>query len=319
MNEDYVKTGEDKKFEYYRNDSEVLSDDGEAERYEEILAKKDEFNVKINDKNLKIKKRSINKIMILSDSQPEEQILFSHYKTVEHDKSSDKLKAQELLKENLKQKEEPNPNPIQNTIPNKSEKEDDNSASFPYTKIGEPLSENKENSNNVAINVNIPTTNFDNKNDNENMMFKKTEKTDDLLVVGLPPEAVKLKWFYLLLVICGIVDVIYFFYVLIAIKFNFYALIIMFFGLLNILTGLFGFNKINHKIYDNILLMILTLVCAALSLVEIILFLITTSHIIFGLIANLINIIFATLCIIFTLRLKKKENESKLSQMQQLL
>ena len=318
MNEDYVKTGEDKKFEYYRNDSEVLSDDEEAERYEEILGKKNEFNVKINDKDIKIKKRTVNRIMILSDSQPEEQILFSHYKTVEHDKSNDKLKAQELLKENLKQKE-PNPEPIQNPIPNKSEKEDDNSASFPYTKINEPLTENKENSNNVAINVNIPSTNFDNKNDNENMMFKKTEKTDDLLVVGLPPEAVKLKWFYLLLVICGIVDAIYSLYVLIAIGFNFFPLMIIVFGFLNILTGIFGFNKINHKIYDNMLLMILTLACVVLSLVKIILFLITKNHFIFGLIANLINLIFATLCIIFTLTLKKKENESKLSQMQQLL
>ena len=90
-----VKTGEDKKFEYYRNDSEVLSDDEEAERYEEILGKKNEFNVKINDKDIKIKKRTVNRIMILSDSQPEEQILFSHYKTVESDKSksNDKKKT----------------------------------------------------------------------------------------------------------------------------------------------------------------------------------------------------------------------------------
>ena len=75
MKEDFVKTGEDKNFEYYRNDSEVLSDDDEAEAYEAILKKKKEFNVKIDDKDLKIKKRTVNRIMILSDSQPEEQIL----------------------------------------------------------------------------------------------------------------------------------------------------------------------------------------------------------------------------------------------------
>ena len=40
MKEDFVKTGEDKNFEYYRNDSEVLSDDDEAEAYEAILKKK---------------------------------------------------------------------------------------------------------------------------------------------------------------------------------------------------------------------------------------------------------------------------------------
>ena len=46
--EEYVKTGEDKNYEYYRNDSEVLSGDGEEEPYEEIINKRDEFNVKIN-------------------------------------------------------------------------------------------------------------------------------------------------------------------------------------------------------------------------------------------------------------------------------
>ena len=85
-NDEYVKTGVDKKFEYYRNDSEVLSDDGEAEAYDEILNKKEELNIKINDKEIKIKKRSVDKIMILSDSEPGEQILFSHYKTVEQKK-----------------------------------------------------------------------------------------------------------------------------------------------------------------------------------------------------------------------------------------
>ena len=52
----YVKTDEDKNFEFYRNDSEILSGDGEAEPYEEIFNNRGEFNVKINDKELKIKK-----------------------------------------------------------------------------------------------------------------------------------------------------------------------------------------------------------------------------------------------------------------------
>ena len=316
MKEDYVKTGEDKNFEYYRNDSEVLSDDGEAELYEEILGKKDEFNVKINGTELKIKKRTVNRIMILSDSQPEEQILFSHYKTVESDKTHDKKKAQDLLKENLKPKE---PNPTPNQITNNSQKETNNSSLFPYTKISEPLSESKENTNNVAMKVNVPSNN---QNDKENLRFKKTENIDDLLLVGLPPEAIKLKWFYLLLLICGIVDAVYFFYFLIKYQFSFITFVIMIFGCLNILTGIVGFNKINNKQYDSLLLLIFTFACAILAITKIISFLFSSTigtHFIFGLIVNTINLIFAVLCILFTIKLKKKENETKLSQMQQLL
>ena len=89
--EDYIKTGEDKNYEYYRGDSEVNSDDGDEEEYMQILNKRNEFNVKIKHIELKIKKRSLNKIMILSNSEPEEQILFSLYKTISKD-SKDKLK-----------------------------------------------------------------------------------------------------------------------------------------------------------------------------------------------------------------------------------
>ena len=114
MEPKYIKTGEDNKYEYYRNDSEVLSDNGEEEIYEAILNTKDKFNVKINNKEIIIKKRTVNRIMILSDSQPEEQILFSHYKTVEHNKSNDKIKTQVLLNENLNpknQNEQPHSKP----------------------------------------------------------------------------------------------------------------------------------------------------------------------------------------------------------------
>ena len=64
--EDYIKTGEDKNYEYYRGDSEVNSDDGDEEEYMQILNKR-------------------------NDSEPEEQILFSLYKTISKD-SKDKLK-----------------------------------------------------------------------------------------------------------------------------------------------------------------------------------------------------------------------------------
>ena len=310
MEQQYIKTGEDKNFEYYRNDSEVLSGDGEEEIYEEILKKKEEFTVKINNKELKIKKRTMNRIMILSDSQPEEQILFSHYKTVEKNQSKDKIKTQAISNANKKSenKENININPVQPLVS--------------YKKLDQPLSE--KNNNSVAISINIPSISEskNDSNDSGNLMFKKTENSDNLLIVSLPPKAVKIKWFYLLLVLCGIINVIYFIYCCIRIKFLFNIFLIMIFGLLHVLTGFIGHNKINNKIYNDNKLFILTILSAVLPIVNIILILVnnaTKAHIFFGLVINIISIVLAILCIVFTEQLKKEDNITKISQMEKLL
>ena len=313
MEQPYVKTGEDKQFEYYRNDSEVLSGDGTEEAYEEIINSKEQFIVKINNKQLTIKKRTLNKIMILSDSQPEEQILFSHYKTVENRNSIENLKKDLLSNDDITSQK-------QNNTQNVKQPNDDPLIS--YKKIDEPLSNN----NNVAVNVNIPTINSNNtsntSNDTDNIMFKKTENSKNLLQVGLPPKAVKIKWFYLILVLCGIVDSIYFFYCLFSIGFYFNTLLIMIFGLIIIFTGILGYNKINKKIYDDKILNLLTILCLILPIVNFILILInsmTSGHFIFGLIISILTISFAVLCILFTSQLKKDEECLKINQMEKLL
>ena len=94
--EEYKKTGEDKNYEYYRSDSEVNSDDGDDDTYIKILNKRDEFNIKISNKEIKIKKRSLNKIMILSKSEPEEQVLFSLYKTISKE-SNENIKFKKAI------------------------------------------------------------------------------------------------------------------------------------------------------------------------------------------------------------------------------
>ena len=313
MEPTYVKTGEDKQFEYYRNDSEVLSGDGTEEAYEEILNTKEEFIVKINNKQLTIKKRTLNKIMILSDSQPEEQILFSHYKTVENRNSVENLKKDLLSNDDITSQK-------QNNAQNVKKQNDDPLMS--YKKIDEPLSNN----NNVAVNINIPTINSNNtsntSNDTDNIMFKKTENSKNLLQIGLPPKAVKIKWFYLILVLCGIADSIYFFYCLFGLGFYFNTLLIMIFGLIIIFTGFLGYNKINKKIYDDKLLNLLTVLCLILPIVNFILILInsiTSGHFIFGLIISILTISFAVLCILFTSQLKKDEECLKINQMERLL
>ena len=303
---DYVKTGEDKNYEYYRNDSEVLSGDGEEEPYEEILNNREEFNVKINDKELTIKKRTLNRIMILSDCQPEEQILFSHYKTVKHENSSEQIKTKPAALDNMRAN---NPTNLESLR---------NAEAVPYLGINQPLSDNNAN---VLIQLNTPNiSSTSNSNGNDNILFKKTQKSDDLVNVGLPPEAVKIKWFYLLLVLCGMADLIHSIISIFG-GFNFIYILNLILGMVLIFTGLTGYTKINKKIYNDQFLKFLTIACAALPIIVYLANLIggISSFLIFGIIINIITIAFAVLCLILTANLKKSQDSIKISQMEQLL
>ena len=344
--EDYVKTGEDKNFEYYRNDSEVLSGDGEEEPYEEIINKKEDFNVKVDGKELKIKKGTLYKIMILSKCQPEEHILFSLYKTVKNPDSQDKNKTQDNSNENI------NPN-ISNDLdslrgakaitfphnatsenekngePKNEEKENNepNTNNNINEKINDPLSSqmyvtgnknNNSNEPNQNVNViNIPTNEG---SDNEGITFKKNDNNENVLV-GLPPQAVRAKWFYLLLCLVGIGYIILF--VIGLIKGNLITFYLSIIGLFLILTGLFGFNKINKKIYDDNILKIFTYICLIFGVLDsilVILSIIARPFFIVSLILGILTILFSILCIIWTKQLKKAEEETiKMKQMEKLV
>jgi hypothetical protein len=301
-NNDYIKTGEDKNYEYYRNDSEVLSGDGEEEPYEEILNNREEFNVKINDKDLTIKKRTLNRIMILSDCQPEEQILFSHYKTVKHENSSNQIKTKPVELDNIRAN---NPTNLEGLK---------NAEAVPYLGINEPLSDNNAN---LLVNLNTPNIKPES---NDNILFKKTQKSDDLVNVGLPPQAVKIKWFYLLLVLCGMVDLIHSIIGIIG-GFNIIYILNIILAIVLIFTGLNGFKKINKKIYNDQFLKFLTIACIVLPVVVFLANVIggIPSYFIFGLIINIITVAFAVLCLILTANLKKTQDSIKISQMEQLL
>jgi len=361
--EDYVKTGEDKKFEYYRNDSEVLSGDGEEEPYEEILSKRDDFIIKVGDIEIIIKKRSLNKIMILSDSEPEEQILFSLYKTVKQDQSQDKIKIQPNYSDSLRPK---NPDDLDSlrgskavAFPNMTSPENqDNNEEYKIDNdnkpkndevehqiIGQGLSKPPEIENNqVTINISDPlseqmvVSNNSNPNTNENVInipsqegsdnedvtFKKTDNMDNIAILTLPPQAVRAKWFYLLLSLVGIAYVVLFIVGLVsdAIGFMFNIFCIFIIGAFLIFTGIFGFMKINQRIYDNSILKIFTIICAVLGIIGAILLLLdvaTKPLFIVGLIFGLLAIAFSVLCIIWTLQLKNAAESNKQKQMELLV
>ena len=312
--EDYKKTGEDKNYEYYRGDSEVDSDDGDDETYLKILNKRNEFNVKILNKDVKLSKRSLTKIMILSSSEPEEQVLFSLYKTIP--KNS---------KENLKLKEENKQ--IQN---NEIILNEDNNNKINIIS-NDPLSTPLGSSNNtqsilIQTNnvINIPNNNeIDTNTDNEELAFRNNN-LDNVVVVGLPPEALKTKWFYLLLALVGICYIIIFligiFNKEVGLSLNIFSLFLI--GIVIFFTGSFGFVKINKRIYDNIPLFILTFVSMFAGIVGAILVKInetTERYFLICLIFGIISAVFSLICILWMNKLRKNILINKSKKLERLM
>lgn len=314
--EDYKKTGEDKNYEYYRGDSEVDSDDGDDETYLKILNKRNEFNVKIFDKEVKLSKRSLTKIMILSSSEPEEQVLFSLYKTIP--KNS---------KENLKLKEENKQINNNEIILNEDNNNKINIIS--NDPLSTPLGSSNNNTQSILIQtnnvINIPYNNneIDTNTDNEEIAFRNNN-LDNVVVVGLPPEALKTKWFYLLLALVGICYIIIFligiFNKEVGLSLNIFSLFLI--GIVIFFTGSFGFVKINKRIYDNIPLFILTFVSMFAGIVGAILVKInetTERYFLICLIFGIISAVFSLICILWMNKLRKNILINKSKKLERLM
>ena len=314
--EDYKKTGEDKNYEYYRGDSEVDSDDGDDETYLKILNKRNEFNVKILNKDVKLSKRSLTKIMILSSSEPEEQVLFSLYKTIP--KNS---------KENLKLKEENKQ--IQNNEIILNEDNNNKINIISNDPLSTPLGSSNNNTQSILIQtnnvINIPNNNneTDTNTDNEELAFRNNN-LDNVVVVGLPPEALKTKWFYLLLALVGICYIIIFligiFNKEVGLSLNIFSLFLI--GIVIFFTGSFGFVKINKRIYDNIPLFILTFVSMFAGIVGAILVKInetTERYFLICLIFGIISAVFSLICILWMNKLRKNILINKSKKLERLM
>jgi uncharacterized membrane protein len=358
--EDYVKTGEDKQFEYYRNDSEVLSGDGEEEPYEELYNQKENFNVKVSDQEITIKKRTVDKIMILSDSQPTEQILFSLYKTVNKGESQDQIKTQLNSTERIRpnnpndldslrgseavafpnmaspdndinninaptngeNKEEAEPQPIISggAILRSSPPQENEKTQFTVN-TGTPLSgemmvigtgDNPNGNSNV---LNVPSSEG---SDNEEGAFKKEANINNLNV-GLPPQAVKTKWFYLLLALVGIAELVLF---IISLLSGVGIFLLFLVGAVLLFTGIFGFMKINNKIYNDKILYICTIASMVMGILGIFFALMSPAgagFFVIALILGCLSAVFSVFCIIWTKQLKSEEDNNKQKQMELLV
>ena len=268
--------------------------DGTEETYEKILLKRKEFTIKINNKQIIIKKCTLDKIMILSDSQQEKQILFTHYKTLENENQNhiDNLNNNLISNYIMKSKKQ------------NSEKIEDSLISF--NNVNKPL---LSNNNNNLVKKNSPV--IEEENGIDNLMCIKTEIFDDNMKYGLPSQAISTKWIYLLLALFGVVYVIYFFYCLFQPKLFKISFLILIFGFIISFTGLYGKNKVGHKIYDNQLLKYLTLLCIFLPVINFVLIVLISGNNFwfwFGLTVCFLTIDSAFLCYYFTNQLSKYED-----------
>ena len=325
---DYKKTGEDKNYEYYSNVSEVESEEGDEEIYIKILNKRNVFSVKILNKEIKIKKISLNKIMILSESQPEEQVLFSLYKTIS--KNSDEIKKLKNMQDNnninfikndITIKGNSDNNLINSNINNKSDNinknniknisDDPLSGDTPFRKNNDNTSDNNQ----LIINndvINIPNNNNTNidEDDKEELAFKKDLNLDAEVLVGLPPEALKIKWFYLLLTIIGIAYIIIFLVGIFnsEVGLNLFIFSLFLIGVEIFITGALGFVKINKRIFNNIAVIILTFIALFAGIVGAIIVNLnekTERYFNISLIFGIISFCFSLLCLFWTNKLRK--------------
>ena len=304
--ETYKKTGDNKNYEFIRND---LDDD---EIYIKILNKRNEFNVKIANKEVKINKKSVNKIMILSNSEPEEQILFSLYKTISKN-SMDNLKL----------------NSSNNLLVNIQENKIDLISDDPLSdKTNISFENNESQTGLIQTNsiINIPNNNnIDTNSDNEKVAFGKPESNSNgNIIVGLPSEAIKTKWLYLLLAILGIG------YIIISIvgflnkeiDFNINILSLFLFGLFIFFAGVFGCVQINKRIYDSIFLFIFTFITLFAGIVASVLIKINKKTekyfiicFIFGIICSVISLI----CFFLLNKLRKNNSVDGIKKFERLM
>ena len=318
--EDYQKTGEDKKYEYFRSQTEVNSDETEEETYLKILNKRNEFDIKISNKIIIIKKRSLNKILILSESEPEEQVLFSLYKTISKnpkDKTKPKEEKTEIKNNEIILNEDNKNNKI-NAISN-----DPLSTSIGNTNNSQSILIQTNNVINIPVNNN--NNNIDTNMDNEELAFGKSGNNhDNMVIVGLPKEALIIKWFYLILASIGlgyiIIILLGIFNKEVDFSMNLFSLFLV--GIILFFTGFFGFVTINRRIFDSIVLFIFTIISMVIGIVGAVLVKIneqTKRYFVVCLIFGIFSAVFSLLCIFWTNKLRKNLLMSKSKKLERLV
>ena len=319
MSIDYIKTGEDNKFDYYRNDSEVYSSEDNTELYSRVLQARKEFYVKFaeeeqKDFQIEIKKKTLDRIMILSECEPEEQVLFSLHKVVDKERArtyslSDPSKSNNDVK--LRGHK---------TKLNKKKKEE------------KPKTINPSQNNQVIYNNNIEQQTNDNvinipqNNSDDDVAFTKPNALSGVITVNLSPVGLVTKWFFLLISACGIAELVYFILVLVdgSIKLTPYLYYLLGIGVLLLIFGVFGFIQINSKKYDNCCLIIICIICIIFGIGSFIFSRFEGTETIrdnwiITILVSLLIVVFSAVCAILTNKLRKEHLINKNVQLEELI
>lgn len=357
------KSGEDDDYDYYRSDSDVEGTDENADIYLKVMDSRDDFYVKGFKEEIQIKKRTLETILIQADAQPDEQVLFSYYKTLSNTQEGENLsnkpvnnslKNPENNPEEPEQEVEPKPMKLRGGkkpkgLKNKEKKEgEDKPAEEPQK--SEDI-ETAASQNNIPLEVQNPVVNdplsqnqapyYPNNNENQQNNKINDEKKEESNVISIPNTGAKTtddivvssssrdvcdKWIHLLLVVCGLFNIIYFLFVLFFsdIKMSLCVIFCLFLGGVLVFTGYFGYTNIKAKNYSNFLLFILTIVCIVSSILSLILFRLDgqeklNGNIFPSIVLNIASIIIGCLCIWYTKKLKEEEQTPSQKNEQSLL
>ncbi len=250
---------EDKKYIYYIKEDTSDCESSAIHIYSKILSNKSSFYITNEDhsSHLEIKPSSLKKILLKGQNDPIEYILFSFYKDIlisqinnnkdnSHNNENEEHKEKDIKLNNHKNK----------LRSDKKKKQKENESIIINIPSTETINDDKEdhkinNENNYDIEIDL----FNNKS-NENLM-KSDESQDNILCLlnnRIRITNDNLKCFYLSLFFCGMIYIINFLDALINKNQTIKCLFNIFSFPLSILlmyTGIYGYFKINKKIYDD--------------------------------------------------------------------
>ena len=324
---------EDNKYNYYIKEF-TEPEITDINIYSKILSNKSSFYItnENHSKIIQINELSLKNILLKIQQEPYEYILFTFYNDNlpsqsndnEKPKNKNKLRGAKKpkQKEKIKEKE----------IEKEKEKENEDvilNVSSPERLIKEEEKQN-ESINNIYLN------NYTRKNENpynaelgllnikSNENLIKTDNLQDKYLLLLYNDKIKItnqviKCFYLILLFCGLIYGFIFVDALIdknkTVTCLFYISCFPLSFLL-IITGLYGYYKINAKIYDDNICIFLTYSCIIAPFLNFIFSLISSEENvrknIMNILINFITIIFAGICAYILNELKNKKNKNGL-------
>ena len=335
---------EDKKYDYFIKEYISNSDSEDLNIYSKILLRKSFFHITNNEhsNHIKIMPTSLTKILSLGQIEPNEQILFCFYKDELPNKTISNVEKSKNRNKGKKERDNNNDYTTHHKTKLRSAKRN-------KKKDKEQIEEKKEDEE-IVLDVSSPeqlislkemkndiddiyadknTNNFDTELDllniKSNEDYIKMDSQNQKYIITLFNNKIKitndnLKCFYLCLFFCGLLFCIYLLDVLIDKNKTLnclYNLCCFPLSVLLIITGIYGYNKINKKIYEDAICIVLTYSSCVSPFINFIFSRISSEenvrkNIILTILINLFPICFSGLCVYILKELQNKKNKKGL-------